>query len=85
MTTNKHFDDIIRDKGGELPYPVMEPNIININDAIREQRSKMTQLEWEGKHETVQTMLGWLRYLQGEKKRGIVRMQLGWRPIKEIK
>ena len=85
MTKSKHFDEIIRDKGGKMPYPVMEEWHMNVNDAIREMRAEMTELEWNGEHEAVQRKMPWFRFLQGEKKRGIVRIRMGYRPVRELR
>ena len=79
-----HFDEILRDKGMKTPYPMMEEWFLNINDAIREMRAEMTELEWNGEHDAVRRKMSWFRFLCGERDRGIVRISMGTRPVREI-
>jgi len=78
------FDEILRDRGRDMPYPVMEEWYLNVNDAIREMRAEMTELEWNGEHDAVRRKMAWFRFLQGERDRGIVRIKMGTRPVREL-
>jgi hypothetical protein len=80
-----HFDDLLRGKGRELPYPIMEECFLNVNDVIRDMRRELSELNFKGEYDAVKRKMPWFRFLQQERDKGNVLLSIGTRPVMEIK
>ena len=78
------FDQLLRERGRELPYPIMEEWFVDVDDAIREVKAEMTELDGNGDYAAVQKKMHLFRFLKEQRDRGIVRISMGTRAVREL-
>ena len=82
----KHFDELLAERGMETPYPRMEPVYSDIDADIRRARDDLIDAEWanEPNYKLIYNKRLFLKYLMGEKRRGLTRRIVGLQAVKEI-